>query len=65
MPVPVLVGPHGAGKGGLVPVPEYDGPDYRDKQRQADAEDEKGDWAESSAATVLGSLLQLPTTSFL
>ena len=65
MPVPVLGGPHGTGKGGLFPVSENDGPDYRQDQCQADAEDKDGGWADRSAATVLGLLLKLSSTGLL
>lgn len=65
VPVPVLAGPHGTGPRGLFPVSEDDGPDYREDDCQADAEDEEYGWAERPAATVLGLLLELPATSLL
>ena len=65
MPVPVLGGPHGIGKEGLLPVSENEGPNYRQDQCQADAEDKDGGWADRSAATVLGLLLKLSSTSLL
>ena len=44
VPVPVLFGPHGPGIRGLFPVSEDDGPDYREHDCQAYAEDEEGAW---------------------
>ena len=65
MPMIVLDGPHGTWKGGLFPVSENDGPDCRQNQCQADAENKYGDWAKRPAARVLRLLLTLPATSLL